>query len=159
MTALARDPAEPDMRRGACPALSAPMMTGDGLLARVPLTAAIAPEQLADLCRLAIRYGNGMIDISARGNLQIRGLSETSAPRLEAEVRALDLPLRDGLAVEVPPLAGEDATEIADPRPLADAISHGARDIKGLAPKTSVIVDGAGRLTLSGLIADIRLVA
>jgi precorrin-3B synthase len=135
------------------------MMTGDGLLARVPLTAAIAPEQLADLCRLAMRHGNGMIDISARGNLQIRGLSESSAPQLEEEVRALDLPLRDGLAVEVPSLAGEDATEIADPRPLADAISHGARDIKGLAPKTSVIVDGAGRLRLSGLIADIRLVA
>jgi precorrin-3B synthase len=135
------------------------MMTGDGLLARVPLTAAIAPEQLADLCRLAMRHGNGMIDISARGNLQIRGLSEASAPRLEAEVRAMDLPLRDGLAVEVPPLGGEDATEIADPRLLADAIRDRARDIKGLAPKTSVIVDGAGRLRLSGLIADIRLVA
>ncbi|KQQ78408.1 hypothetical protein ASF70_22495 [Rhizobium sp. Leaf321] len=159
MKAFARDRADPDLRRGACPALSAPMMTGDGLLARVPLTAAIAPEQLADLCRLAMRHGNGMIDISARGNLQIRGLSEASAPQLEAEVRSLDLPLRDGLAVEVPPLAGEDATEIADPRPLADAIRDRARDIQGLAPKTSVIVDGTGRLTLSGLIADIRLVA
>jgi precorrin-3B synthase len=159
MTAFARNRADPDLRRGACPALSAPMMTGDGLLARVPLTAAIAPRQLADLCGLAMRHGNGVIDISARGNLQIRGLSEASAPQLEAEVRALDLPLRDGLAVEVPPLAGEDATEIADPRPLADAIRDRARDLQGLAPKMSVIVDGAGRLTLSGLIADIRLVA
>jgi precorrin-3B synthase len=147
------------MRRGACPALSAPMKTGDGLLARVSLTDAIRPQQLAEICRLASRHGNGMIDISARGNLQIRGLTETSAPLLTAEMRALDLPLRDGLAVEVPPLAGLDETEIADPRPLAQAIAEGAKSITGLAPKMSVVVDGQGRLRLSNLLADIRLLA
>jgi precorrin-3B synthase len=148
-----------DMRRGACPALSTPMMTGDGFLARVALTDAISPKQLAELCRLAIRHGNGMLDISARGNLQVRGLDEISAPKLDAYVRAMSLPLRDGLAVETPPLAGMDATEIADPRPLAQAIRDGARGITGLAPKMAVVVDGGGRLRLSGLLADIRLVA
>ncbi|AYD03030.1 precorrin-3B synthase [Neorhizobium sp. NCHU2750] len=159
MTTLPLDHDTQDMRRGACPALSAPMMTGDGLLARISLTGAITPKELADICRLAKRHGNGMIDISARGNLQIRGLSETSAPRLDADVRALNLPLRDGLAVEVPPLAGQDESEIADPRPLAEAIRDGARTITGLAPKMAVVVDGGGRLRLSHLLADIRLVA
>ncbi|MCQ1780254.1 precorrin-3B synthase [Neorhizobium galegae] len=159
MTALSLDRNTLDMRRGACPALSAPMMTGDGLLARVALTEAITPAQLAELCRLARRHGNGILDISARGNLQIRGLSEASAPLLDAEVRALNLPLRDGLAVETPPLAGIDKTEIADPRPIAEAIRRGAREIVGLAPKMSVVVDGGGQLRLSDLLADIRLVA
>jgi precorrin-3B synthase len=135
------------------------MKTGDGLLARVSLTDAIRPQQLSEICRLASRHGNGMIDISARGNLQIRGLTETSAPLLAAEMGALDLPLRDGLAVEVPPLAGLDETEIADPRPLAEAIAEGAKAITGLAPKLSVVVDGQGRLRLSDLLADIRLLA
>jgi precorrin-3B synthase len=135
------------------------MMTGDGLLARVALTDAISPRQLADLSRLARIHGNGILDISARGNLQIRGLSEASASLLEGDVRALNLPLREGLAVETPPLAGRDDTEIADPHPIADAIRLGARDIAGLAPKMSVIVDGHGRLRLSHLLADIRLVA
>ncbi|KAB1089570.1 precorrin-3B synthase [Neorhizobium galegae] len=147
------------MRRGACPALSAPMQTGDGLLARVALIDVITPAQLAELCRLTQRHGNGILDISARGNLQIRGLSETSAPVLDADVRALNLPLREGLAVETPPLAGMDDTEIADPRPIAEAIRQGARDIPGLAPKMSVVVDGGGQLRLSGLLADIRLAA
>jgi precorrin-3B synthase len=159
MTALSLDRTTLDMRRGACPALSAPMQTGDGLLARVALTEALPPSQLAALCRLARRHGNGILDISARGNLQVRGLTGLSAPQLDAEVRALQLPLRDGLAVEVPPLAGMDPDETADPRPLAAAIRDGAADIAGLAPKMSVVVDGGGRLRLSDLLADIRLVA
>jgi precorrin-3B synthase len=159
MTALSLDRTALDMRRGACPALSAPMQTGDGLLARIALTEALHPSQLATLCRLARRHGNGILDISARGNLQVRGLTALSAPQLDAEVRALQLPLRDGLAVEVPPLAGMDPDEIADPRALAAAIRKGAADIAGLAPKMSVVVDGGGRLRLSDLLADIRLVA
>jgi precorrin-3B synthase len=147
------------LQRGACPALSAPMMTGDGLLARISLIEAISPEQLADICRLALKHGNGMVDISARGNLQIRGLSEISAPRLDADIRAMNLPLREGLAVEVPPLAGMDDSEIADPRPLAEAIHDASRNITGLAPKMAVIVDGGGVLRLSDLLGDIRLVA
>jgi precorrin-3B synthase len=154
MTALSLD-----LQRGACPALSAPMMTGDGLLARISLIETISPEQLAHICRLALTHGNGMVDISARGNLQVRGLSEISAPRLDADVRAMNLPLREGLAVEVPPLAGMDDSEIADPRPLAEAIREASRGITGLAPKMAVVVDGGGVLRLSDLLADIRLVA
>ncbi|MNH85935.1 ferredoxin-nitrite reductase [compost metagenome] len=147
------------LQRGACPALSAPMMTGDGLLARISLIEAISPEQLADICLLALRHGNGMVDISARGNLQVRGLSEMSAPRLDADARAMNLPLREGLTVEVPPLAGMDDSEIADPRPLAEAIRDASRGITGLAPKMAVVVDGGGLLRLSDLLADIRLIA
>ncbi len=159
MTALSLDRSALDMRRGACPALSTPMMTGDGLLARIALTDAVSPAELAQICRLAIGHGNGMVDISARGNLQVRGLSEVSASLLDADVRAMNLPLREGLAVEVPPLAGLDPGEIADPRPLAEAIRNGARGITGLAPKMAVVVDGGGRLRHSDLLADLRLVA
>jgi precorrin-3B synthase len=135
------------------------MMTGDGLLARIALTDALSPAQLADICRLALKHGNGMIDISSRGTLQIRGLTETSAHLLAAAAEGLNLPLRDGLAVEVPPLAGLDPTEMADPRPLADAIRKAAVDVHGLAPKMTVVVDGGGQLRLSNLLADVRLVA
>lgn len=159
MTALSLTRPDLDIRRGACPALSAPMMTGDGLLARIALTEAILPQRLADICSLAGKHGNGMVDISARGNLQVRGLTETTAPLLDIDVRALELPLREGLAVEVPPLAGRDPNERADPRPLAEAIRAGAREISGLAPKMSVVVDGHGRLRVSELLADLRLVA
>nr|CAD6438178.1 precorrin-3B synthase [Rhizobium sp. Q54] len=159
MTAPPADLAAPDMRRGACPALSSPMQTGDGLLARIALLDAIGPQQLAAICSLAQEHGNGIIDISARGNLQVRGLTGETAGMLDTDVRALKLPLREGLAVDLPPLAGLDPIEIADPRSLAVAIREGARGIEGLAPKMSVVVDGSGQMRLSNLLADIRLLA
>lgn len=150
----------PSMARGACPALARPMLTGDGYLSRVALQAAIGPAALAGLAVLALRHGNGNLDISARGNLQIRGLTEASAAALEADVRALDLPLREGLAVEWTPLAGLDPAEAADPRPLGATIIAAARSVQGeLAPKLSVVIETGGLIRLDHLLADIRLVA
>lgn len=148
-----------DLRRGACPGLSAPMQTGDGLLSRISLGDPIRPAQLGTICRLSETHGNGVINISARGNLQVRGLTAETAGKFEGDIRSLNLPLREGLAVEVPPLAGHDPAEIADPRPLAGAIRSGAQGLKGLAPKMSVVVDGSGQMRLSELLADVRLVA
>src|SRR5690606_14198024 len=57
-------------------------------------------------------------------------------------------------------LAGNDASECADPRPVANAIRQAATGLTDrLGPKVTVIVDGNGALNLSGLKADIRLVA
>jgi precorrin-3B synthase len=148
------------LARGACPTLDAPMLTGDGYLSRVALIDAISPVQLVALCTLSERHGNGMIDISARGNLQIRGLTSASASALEADVRDLDLPLREGLAVEWSPLAGLDPTTDIDPTPLGLEIMARAKDLRGrLAPKLSVVIESCGLIRLDDLLADIRLVA
>ena len=150
------------MRRGACPSLSAPMQTGDGFLSRIALTGPVAPQAIIAIGQAALRHGSGMIDISARGNLQARGLTVESAGLFEADIRALDLPLRNGIAIDTGPLAGLDPTEAADPRPLADTIRAGVERLglsQSLAPKTAVIVDGGGVLTMSDLLADVRLKA
>jgi len=63
-------------RRGACPGLSAPMLTGDGLLVRLTSTGAtIALEAFAGLCAAARQHGNGIVEITSRGNIQFRGLT------------------------------------------------------------------------------------
>lgn len=163
MTALATsvpDLSATSMARGACPALSAPMLTGDGYLSRVALTEGVTPAQLSALCALSEAHGNGILDITARGNLQVRGLTLASANLLEQAVRSLDLPLREGLAVECSPLAGLDPTEIIDPRPLGQAIVENAAKIEGqLAPKLSVVLESGGQIRLDHLLADIRLSA
>jgi len=85
MTAFAPD----TLRRGACPSLSAPMQTGDGLLVRLrPAAPALTGEDLLALAGLAREHGNGLIEITARGNLQLRGLTEASVPRLAAGLSA-----------------------------------------------------------------------
>ncbi|MGB3388446.1 MAG: precorrin-3B synthase, partial [Pseudaminobacter sp.] len=47
-------------RRGACPSISRPMQTGDGLLVRLNLVArSLSPKALIGLCESALRPGNG----------------------------------------------------------------------------------------------------
>ena len=150
-------------RRGACPALSAPMQTGDGLLVRLnPVAGGLSPNALIGLCKTASAYGNGIMEVTARGSLQIRGLTRTSAQQLAAEVDALGIAVRTGVPVVTGALAGLDPDETADPRPLADRIRAeivaAGLDTK-LGPKVSVVVDGGGRSCLNEVSADVRLTA
>ena len=150
-------------RRGACPSLSAPMQTGDGLLVRLnPRHGALAPAQLAGIAAAARRHGNGVIEITSRGSLQIRGLSQASASAFAADVAQLGIEADAGPILAVGPLAGLGADERADPRPLAAAIRAAVaqrRLAERLAPKVSVIVDGGGALALAGIRADLRIEA
>ena len=56
--------------RGACPGLSAPMQTGDGLLARLVPAGPIPLDAFVGLCEAARAHGNGIMEISARGSIQ-----------------------------------------------------------------------------------------
>jgi precorrin-3B synthase len=143
--------------RGACPRLAAPMETGDGLLARIVPSGPMTIDALADLCAAARTHGNGLIEVSARGSLQVRGLTPASAPLFAASVEALDIDLADGVPVLASPLP-HDPAALIDASALAADIRNalGARSF-ALAPKVSVIVDGAGQLSLDALAADIRL--
>ncbi|WP_027058083.1 precorrin-3B synthase [Mesorhizobium loti] len=150
-------------RRGACPALSAPMQTGDGLLVRLnPVAGGLSPKLLIGLAESALRHGNGIMEVTARGSLQIRGLTAESAALLAAEVDALGIAVRTGVLVETGPLAGIDPQEIADPRPLAERIRVAIEEAgltQRLGPKVSLVVDGGGQLTLDAVTADVRLEA
>lgn len=145
--------------RGACPSLSAPMQTGDGLLVRLkPAALGLSPDTLFALADLGQRHGNGILEITARGNLQIRGLTETSACLLAEDVNALKIDPAGAPAIEIPPLAGLDPTEILDPRPLAEALRAAITDAAyRLAPKLAITINSGGRLHLGAASADIRL--
>jgi precorrin-3B synthase len=146
-------------QRGECPSLSKPMPTGDGLLARVnPLGGAITPADLAAVAHAASLFGNGLLEITLRGSLQIRGLRDDTVAGMNAAVEALGLTIRSGLPLDVAPLAGLCRDERADPRPLAEAIKTQAADFAAkLGPKVSVVVDGGGPSMLGGVKADVRL--
>jgi precorrin-3B synthase len=150
-------------RRGACPALSAPMKTGDGLLVRLnPVAGGLSPAQLAGICEAAEAHGNGVIEVTARGSVQIRGLTERSAQEFAAAVNELGIAVRTGVPVQTGVLAGLDPEEIADPTALADMIRAGIAEVglEGrLGPKVSVVVDGGGRTALDEVAADVRLTA
>jgi precorrin-3B synthase len=149
-------------RRGACPGLSAPMPTGDGLLVRLLPTATISPDAFRALCAAAQEHGNGVIEITARGSIQVRGLSAASAVRFAATITESGIAATDGVPVLTSALAGLDAAELLDASELADALRQALARTSlpaQLAPKLSVVIDGGGALNLDGLAADLRLSA
>jgi precorrin-3B synthase len=139
------------------------MLTGDGLLVRLhPPRNALTPDQLAYVAELASRHGNGQIEISGRGNLQLRGIRE------EAHQALVDDLLEAGLVDEADgdgpnrlvltsPLAGRAADELLDAAALAQAVERAGRTVSGLPAKFSIVIDGGGALALDGFAADLRL--
>lgn len=148
------------LRRGACPGLSAPMQTGDGLLVRLQPAGTIALDAFQKLCAAARGCGNGIVEITARGSIQIRGLDTSSAPRFAAQVGALGIAAQDGVAVHTNPLAGLDPDEILDAGTVAadlrSALAASTLATR-LSPKVSVAIDGGGAFNLDGFSADVRL--
>src|SRR5579863_2183566 len=106
-------------RRGACPGLSAPMQTGDGLLVRLQPTGIISVAAFIALCASARRDGNGIVEVTGHGSIQIRGLSVESAPRFADSVASLGIAATDGVSVLANPLAGIDPAEILDASAIA----------------------------------------
>ncbi|GAC1042984.1 precorrin-3B synthase [Rhizobium sp. No.120] len=153
----------PSTVRGVCPSLSAPMQTGDGLLVRLrPSTPGLTVAQFRALAEAAQRHGNGLIEITARGNFQLRGLTPQSMPGLAADIDRAGIVPESGVVIEVPPLSGIDPSEIADARGLAQRLRSAIGSLHPkpvLAAKLAIIVDGGGRLVLDELSADIRLKA
>lgn len=150
-------------RRAACPSLAVPMVTGDGLLARLrPTIPDLSIAQCRMLAIAAVTHGNGILEVTARGSLQIRGLIPETVKPLRSAIDAAQIAPQTGLTIEIPPLAGLDASEIADARAMVSALRVAIGMMKPapvLAPKLSIIVDGGGRFNLSALSADIRLKA
>jgi precorrin-3B synthase len=148
------------MRRGACPGLSAPMQTGDGLLVRLRPIGTISLAAFKQVCGAARQHGNGVIEITARGSIQVRGLSAASALRFADAVASLDIAAEDGIPIITNALAGLDPDELIDASALAAELRPALRRTSlpnRLAPKVSVAIDGGGALGLDTLSADVRL--
>jgi len=153
-------------RKGWCPGVRRPMLTGDGQIVRIrPRCGRLWASDLAAVAELARDCGSGLIDLTRRANIQIRGLRPGSLSVLWPALDALGL--ADATAdaeaarnVVVGPLAGLDPAEAMDVRPLAsaleDALLREAADLR-LPGKFGFIVDGGGHLSLDDERADILL--
>ena len=148
--------------RGACPTLAAPMEVADGLLARFRPTRGFTPSQVEALGRAAEAFGNGRVEITARGSMQVRGLSQETEDGFRGALDAAAIEAKTGVAIEISPIAGEDPEEVRDPVPLAETLGHVCAEALtrgALSPKLSIVLDSGGQVSLSGFKADIRLTA
>ena len=157
-------PPKDALRRGWCPSTLRPMETGDGWLVRLhPPGARLTPAQLRRIAALAAEHGNGLIEISARGNMQLRGVTAESHPTLVETLlseRLVDEHDGDGpqRLTLVSPLAG-NVGDLIDAGALAAEIERLGPATPGLPAKFCVVVDDGGALSLDGFGGDLRLVA
>lgn len=125
------------LRKGWCPGAHRPMRSGDGLLVRVrPRAGALSLSSLRAIGTIAAQFGSGDIDLTNRGNLQIRGVSDGAFAVL---------------------LGALDTAGLLDPSADAEAVRNVVVDpLSGLDPRRADICDLAAALE-TVLLRDARL--
>lgn len=78
--------------KGWCPGAWTPMMSGDGLILRVrPRFGRLTARQADGIAAIARRHGSGILEVTNRANLQLRGLSGSALDPALAALADLDL--------------------------------------------------------------------
>jgi precorrin-3B synthase len=146
--------------KGWCPGALRPMRSGDGLLVRIrPHGGRIDAVQAAGVADLAGRYGNGLIDVTSRANLQIRGVNDRD-----------HLALMEGLA-QLGLLDQNEETEARrnilvtpfwtirdDTSSLAAELESGLESCRlDLPTKFGFAIDDGKQRVLTGASADVRI--
>jgi len=145
--------------RGWCPGALRPMESGDGYVVRVrPRLARLTAAQALGLCDAAQAHGAGLIDLTNRANLQLRGVPAGALDALRADLAALNLldpdtvtEGRRNLLAAPDWVAGDDTQRIAQ-----DLLSRLA-DLPDLPPKTGFAIDAGPAPILSADPADFRI--
>ncbi|WP_336885259.1 cobalamin biosynthesis protein CobG [Halomonas sp. HG01] len=153
-----RSSASPQVR-GWCPGAWRPMATGDGLLVRVrPPLGRLTPAQMNALCEAAETWGSGLIELTRRANLQLRGVTEAGWPELMAFLVEHGLAAPDAEGERRPALLlapdwrDGDATVEA-----ARLLEHRLGDWPALPDKWGLALDAGPVPVLGDVPADLRL--
>lgn len=143
----------------ACPGTLQVHQAADGALARVRVPGGmIAAAQLGSLAEAAERFAAGTLEITARGNLQVRGITDTDAVAAAVAAAGL-LPSSTHERVRnivASPLSGR-LGGLADVRPWVAALDRAIQaepDLAGLPGRFLFSIDD-GRADVSGLAADV----
>lgn len=146
--------------KGWCPGALRPMQSGDGLVLRIrPNGGRLTQAQALTVASVSKAHGNGIIDLSIRGNVQLRGLSEaTHTPAIDAlrEVGLVDAdPATETRRnIMVTPFADAETDRLADA--LARALAE-ADALSELPGKFGFAIDTGKAPVLTHSPADIRL--
>ncbi len=145
--------------KGWCPGALRPMMSGDGLVVRIrPRLARMSAASLRAVCDLADLHGNGIIELTNRANIQLRGVSEDS---LQPVLEGLD---SFGLLDVDPTLEGRRNiltqpfwVERDETQTLCQSLVARLAELPDLPGKFGFAIDTGPAPMLSDCSADIRI--
>ncbi|AZL59631.1 precorrin-3B synthase [Tabrizicola piscis] len=143
--------------KGWCPGALRPMLSGDGLVVRIrPPFGSLTPAQAAAIAEAAQTHGNGIIDLSARANLQLRGVTQASHPKLIDDLSAQSLIDPD---IETESLRNLIVTPFLDAETavLAATLTATLTRMPRLPGKFGFALDTGPRPVLTAASADIRV--
>lgn len=150
-----------DRRRLICPSLTRPMSTGDGCLARLaPLNAPLDANTLHHLAAVSHTWGNGVLEVTRRGNLQCRGFPCKEDDSFRPVLGGLPGQAGSRFPISLDP-SGLLTPVVADTMRALYAGLHERLRSSGLeahvAPKISLVISAGGGLGYDTLAADIQL--
>jgi precorrin-3B synthase len=136
-----------------CPGVVHPSPAKDGFLVRIRVPGGLlSARQFLALARLTDDFGSGFIDITARANLQLRGIRNENISALAsglAESGLLPSATHDRIRnIIASPFSGIDVRELVDMRPVVRALDEGLLaepSMANLPAKFSFSLDGGGR--------------
>jgi precorrin-3B synthase len=154
--------AEADQRRGFCPTVLVPMESGDGLIVRLGVgVRRLHAAELRRLSQLAQSLGNGLIELTRRGKLQLRGVGASTLAALQAALSELGFAEASAYdrraALVANPLSGlhPDCANLDGlTREIEQALSS-TDALRALPDKFGIVLDSGGNL--GDITADIRL--
>lgn len=145
------------VRPSACPGLLRIVAALDGGICRIKLPCGrLTTQQAAAIAAGATRYGSGVVEITNRANLQLRGIDLTGSGALIDALLAAGLGptvagADDVRNVLVSPTAGIDAGALLDIEPLALRtldLLQGHTGLHRLTPKFALLLDGGERAAM-----------
>jgi precorrin-3B synthase len=152
--------------KGWCPGAFAPMESNDGLLMRAKVVGSrVSAAQLAEIAAIATECGNGLLDLSQRAQLQLRGVSPETLSDALRRLDAIGLLPRDADAERVTnivasPLAGLGSNDAFDANALAHDLAQALiadEKLRALPAKFLFSIDDGGALSVGDVDADIHI--
>lgn len=145
--------------KGWCPDAWRPMMAGDGLLVRIkPRLGRLTREQVLGLCDAAMAHGNGLIDMTRRANLQIRGVRENDWQALLGRLLALNLVNADPvIEMRCNILVAPDWRTGDDSHRIASELQERLGELPNLPGKVGFVIDAGQTSALCGEAGDFRI--
>lgn len=143
--------------KGWCPGALRPMESGDGWLVRVrPPGGRLTARQATGLAHASLAYGNGVIDLSSRANVQLRGVRLDAHAALVDDLRAVGL-VDESVRAEAARNIIVTPFDITGALGLARLLAQTLAASPALPGKFGFAVDIGAAPVLGAVSADIRL--